>query len=289
MKKTIATFTVIVCAFVLAFPIRQSFAQATPLDHSAGPVRANTNLCQTVMTRAMDTLQSTCTRVGRNKACYGNNLVKADTQAQFSNVGDITNISEIHSLSTAPLDEQNGIWGLTLLKMQANLPDSLPGQNVTFLVFGNTHIDNTSGDMRSFYFTSGLGASSCKEAPTDSIIVKSPNHMKVTFNANGTQITIASTVVLRAEKGNQMTVALVEGHAHITTPQGSLNLKPGQQVSVLLGGQDGLTPVSAPSTLTNFIDGDDPAMSKMIAIAQAMGTATGSDNVGPDAAPGNDS
>src|SRR5258706_1372088 len=172
--------------------------------------------CQVLLEKAMHTLASVCKKVGRDKACYGNDLVKAEANPNssltFDSVGDIANISDIRTLTTAPLDEAQGVWGLSLLKLQVTLPDTLPGQNVTFVVFGNTHVDNKSGDMRTFYFTSGLGVPTCKEAPADSLIVHSPKHLEVTFNANGTRITISSTALLSAEQGKQMSVTLVDGH-----------------------------------------------------------------------------
>jgi hypothetical protein len=33
-------------------------------------------------------------------------------------------------------------WGVSLMRLQANLPDSLPGQNATFLLFGDVQIEN---------------------------------------------------------------------------------------------------------------------------------------------------
>jgi hypothetical protein len=297
MKRILGTAFAIFCAVMIALPTTVNSASlasetaatngVSQISLPVGPAMAAyaANRCQVILTKAMETLQSTCKKVGRNKACYGNNLVQAESASSanlvFNKVGDIANISQIRSISTAPLDEEKGIWGLSLLKLQANLPDSLPGQNVTFLVFGNTHVDNTSGDMRSFYFTSGLGVPSCKEAPKDSIVVKSPDHMQVTFNANGTKITIASTIVLRAEKGNKMTVALVEGRANVTTPQGSQDLKPGQQVTVQLGGDTGLAPVAPPSAPTEFTDQNDAVTNEMIVAAQEMGMSSTDDEGDP--------
>ncbi len=215
---------------------------------------AENNTCQEILTRAMQTLDSTCNGVGRNKACYGNNLVKAEPNGsaslKFDTTGDVASIRDIRTISTSPLNTDQGTWGLSLLKLQANLPDSLPGQNVTFVVFGDTSIENTSGDMKAFYFSSGLGTPSCKEAPRDAIVVKSPHHAEVTFNANGVQITIASTIVMRAQRGQDMSVTLVEGHARVTAAGVSQVLQPGQSVTVPLGGDNGMTASGAPSTPT---------------------------------------
>ena len=163
-------------------------------------VSAQDNKCQAIVTRAIDFLQTHCDAVGRNIACYGHSQVKAEPQGKlplrFDAAGDRVGIRDIRSLVTFPLDEQTGVWGLSLLKIHANVPDSVPGQNITFLVVGETSIENTSGNMRSFYFTTGLGNITCQEAPRDAIIVRSPRHNEVTFTANGVQITIGSTIVI---------------------------------------------------------------------------------------------
>jgi hypothetical protein len=274
MKRILTMICVLLCALTLVITSDQGIAQAIDGEQPAaepGLSGLTDNVCQAILEKAMQTLASSCHTVGRNKACYGNTLVNTEPTINkllhFSAVGDIADISDIRTLTTAPLDTVTGVWGISLLKLQVNLPDALPGQNVTFLIVGNTHIDNVSGDMSTFFFTSGLGAPSCKEAPKDSIIVKSPKHVQVTFTANGTQITIASTVLLRAEKGKQMSVTLVEGHAKVTTPQGSQELKPGQQVTVQLGGLNGGTAISAPSTPITVTDANDSTIDKMIAAA----------------------
>jgi hypothetical protein len=64
------------------------------------------------------------------------------------------------------------------------------------------------------------------------------------------QISIASTIVLRAERNKSMSIELVEGSAKLTTAKGSQTLKPGQVSTVTLGGANGLTATDAPSTPT---------------------------------------
>src|SRR5690606_20836366 len=38
-------------------------------------------------------------------------------------------------------------WGVALMQIQANLPDTLPGQNVTFLLFGDVTIEEEVGEQ----------------------------------------------------------------------------------------------------------------------------------------------
>jgi hypothetical protein len=240
--------------FGLAFAV---IATRTPvqadsgLGHSPDYTANQEEICRTILTRAMDALRDNCNTMSRNNACYGSNTVRAvltaNTPSKFEKLGDKAPIQAIRSLSTSPLDLQQGTWGISLLKLQANLPDTMPGQSVTFMVFGDTTVENASGNMQAFYFKSGLGSVDCKEAPRDGILVRSPNHTEVTFTANGVQVTIASTVMLQAQPNKKLNIRLLEGRARVTTTAGSQTMKPGEVVSVPMGGGNGLEASGAPS------------------------------------------
>jgi hypothetical protein len=243
-------------------------AAMSVLPVAKGQVSAQDDICQVILTRAMQSLETTCNGIARNTACYGNNRVKAEpngsAQLKFDAQGDKASIRDIRTLVSYPLDTKQGTWGLSLLKLQANLPDSLPGQNVTFVVFGDTTLENASGDMKTFYFSSGLGLPNCKEAPRDAIVVKSPNHTEVSFNANGVQITIASTIILRAQRGQSMSVTLIEGQARVTANGVSQVLQPNQSVTVPLGGTNGLTASGAPSAPVTTASGSDSSLTSVL-------------------------
>ena len=265
IKRLTASIIILLITIVLCSPSLDSQGQG--LIPVAKPPQSSTGAtCQDILKHAMNMIQHSCDGLTRNKACYGNNRIKVEpiegAVLKFDAAGDRAAIQDIRTLVTSPLDINDGTWGLSVLKIQANLPDTLPGENVMFLVFGDTSVENVSGDMHAFYFTSGLGKLDCKEAPQDGILVRSPNHTEVTFTANGVQISIASTVVLRAQRNKAMSVQLVEGHARLTTPAGSLTLKPGEISNVSLGGDNGLTAVSAPSlpATANPDDGLGPMM-----------------------------
>jgi hypothetical protein len=56
--------------------------------------------------------------------------------------GDIVNVADVQHLQLASMSLDDETWGIALMRIQANLPDTLPGQNVTFLVFGDVEITN---------------------------------------------------------------------------------------------------------------------------------------------------
>jgi len=103
--------------------------------------------CPPVVTQALASVGSACDGLGRNSACYGFQSVSA-TFAQpqpsgfFSRVGDTAGLTTLQTIRTAPLDLVRNRWGVALLNVQASLPNTLPGQTVTFLLLGDAEIEN---------------------------------------------------------------------------------------------------------------------------------------------------
>lgn len=114
---------------------------------SVSTASAQTETCPAIVQQALQSTSSACQNTGRNQACYGNILLEAQPQPgvdnfTFEKSGDITNVSLIKTLVLEPLNVETQTWGVAVLKLQANLPDTLPGQNVTFLLFGDVEIEN---------------------------------------------------------------------------------------------------------------------------------------------------
>src|SRR5690606_10481517 len=135
-----------------------------------------------IVDTALQAADLACTETGRNQACYGNVLVDAEpsdtaTDFVFNTTGDIVDLTDIQSLLLNGLDEVTEEWGVAILRVQANIPNSLPGQNVTFVLFGDVEIADASAEdqnpMQAFYFSSGIGESACNEAP-NGMLVQTP-------------------------------------------------------------------------------------------------------------------
>lgn len=103
--------------------------------------------CPGLVDQALAVVGNACEGLGRNQVCYGN--VKTEAQGQngealtFNVAGDKVSVSDVASLTTFPLNPDDKTWGIAVMALQANLPDTLPGQNVTFVVFGNVGLENT--------------------------------------------------------------------------------------------------------------------------------------------------
>jgi hypothetical protein len=103
--------------------------------------------CPTIVQNALDATDAACEGTGRNQACYGNIHLDAIPQEgvadfTFNAPGDIVDVAGVQTLDLQPLDAASDIWGVALMRLQANIPDTLPGQNVTFLLFGDVEMTN---------------------------------------------------------------------------------------------------------------------------------------------------
>lgn len=183
--------------------------------------------CPAIVQQALDAANELCTSTGRNQACYGHIAIDAVPQPgiaalDFDSAGDIEDVTAIQTLRLHPMDAVSQTWGVALMRLQANLPGSLPGQNVTFLLFGDVEITNTvpaEGSeeftpMQAFLLRTGLGDAQCADAPESGLVVQTPEGVgEVTFNINGVEVGMGSTVVFRAQADGEMTVSTIEGLA----------------------------------------------------------------------------
>jgi hypothetical protein len=103
--------------------------------------------CPPLVERALTEAGNQCADLPRNSACYGFNQVSARFTAEvaetfFSRPADLSELTSIEAINTAALDESLGRWGVAVLNVQANVPNSLPGQGVRFILFGDVALEN---------------------------------------------------------------------------------------------------------------------------------------------------
>ncbi|MCC6617345.1 MAG: hypothetical protein IT320_27980 [Anaerolineae bacterium] len=200
--------------------------------------------CPNIVEAALATIDSACDDTGRNEACYGN--VRLDVVPQpdagpvsFAQQGDKVNLADVQSLTLSSMDEAAREWGMAVMKVQADLPDALPGQNVTFLLFGDVQIQNdvAAGDSRSpmqaFRIETGLRDSVCSNAPDSGMLIQTPEGIgQVRFTVNSVDVTLSSTAYIQAEAGESMAVNMLEGEAEVTAQGVTQTVSAGEQVSV---------------------------------------------------------
>lgn len=110
-------------------------------------VIAQTASCPVIVQSVLDTADEICQEVGRNQVCYVNlqaEIIPSDPaiRIKFNEPGDLLNLEYVAQMVMSPLNTLDETWGVSLMKLQANLPDTVPGQNVTMLLFGDVEIRN---------------------------------------------------------------------------------------------------------------------------------------------------
>jgi len=337
------------------FLILASLVLAASLTSSAHPAIAQDGdtACPAIVQAALEAAGQVCAGLNRDEACYGNDRVdavfwEARDDLIFSAPSDRVPLLDLQSLATAPLDLDNALWGVAVLNVRANLPETMPGQAVTFLLMGDAVLENAVspeeaappvtpiaavaavpanlrsrpstranvigsvpagtelqlvgvneagdwyevladdggrawvsalllesndsladlpitygpntppryGPMQAFYFTTGMGAPACHEAP-NALVVQSPNGVPVALNVNGLDIQFGSTIILTTAQGSiaadiadsqdaVLIVSLIEGRLYASLPDGPsiwLELE-GQSLATTLNA-DGLIDTSS--------------------------------------------
>lgn len=105
--------------------------------------------CPDLVLEAVETVGSGCAEMGRNSVCYGNHrlgavLTRPLSVEFFNQPSDQLQLADLQSLSTSPLDLERQEWGIAVMSLQANVPQALPGQVVTFLLIGDAEVRNDS-------------------------------------------------------------------------------------------------------------------------------------------------
>jgi len=117
--------------------------------------------CAAFVEEALARVGENCEEMDRNSACYGYNLVNAqfvsaDVGTTFSEPADRADIAELQSIQTTAYDATNQTWGIALLQVQANIPNTIPGQNVTFVLMGDSTLENAVAPEDAVLPTDGI-------------------------------------------------------------------------------------------------------------------------------------
>ena len=216
-------------------------------------VEADDLTCSQIVAAALQTADPACEGLGRNQACYGNHLVEAQfqqgIQATFDSAGDFAQLQGLRLISTSPLDETQSLWGIAMVMAQADLPETLPGQNITFLFYGGATLDNVSPTMEAVIVSTGFGSATCAGAPSAAVLLQSPDGTKSTMNINGASVTLGSTIHITAVRNDVLTLAVVNGTALVEAFGTTRAVSPGAQITMPL---NGLQVSGAPSELQPF-------------------------------------
>jgi hypothetical protein len=103
--------------------------------------------CPALVEQALAEMGNNCAGLGRNSACYGYDgllATFADIQPTgfFSRPSDRAPLTTLRTIQTSPLDMERQRWGIALMNLQANLPNTMPGAGVIFLLMGDVTLEN---------------------------------------------------------------------------------------------------------------------------------------------------
>src|SRR5258708_14726126 len=132
----------LVCFLVIAIGSLPPSHSDMSLALGPGLALAQAKTCPDVIKAALATTDKKCAATGRNKACYGNIALNAEAQPgaknfTFTKPGDTAALNSLRTTRLSALDATANTWCIVVLRVQANLPDTAPGQNVTRLMFGD--------------------------------------------------------------------------------------------------------------------------------------------------------
>lgn len=193
--------------------------------------------CPPTVDDALLALNDICLATGRNQACYGNGDIVAipqtGTNINFNIPGDTAIVDDIQTMTLSPFSNAIEDWGVALLVLQADLPATLPGQNVTMLLFGDVMISQDTG---AYYFTSGIGTPTCSQAPSGVLIQTTEGAGTINVTVNGINISLGSTAYLGTLEEDILTFALLEGSATLFAEdsENEVTLEPEQFTSIEL-------------------------------------------------------
>lgn len=218
--------------------------------------------CPEIVQEVLQSMSEVCAETRRNQVCYGNFSIDSTLHSdapdiQFEQVGDIAQVAAFQSLRLSPIDAEADQWGVALMQLQASLPNTLPGQNVTFVLFGDVEMtsavdpDSDANPMQAFYLRTGIGAPGCEEAPSSGLLVNTPKGAgQVEFSMNGMDISLGSTVFLQAAAGESMRVSLLDGAAALRVGEQVIPALEGTRVSIPMG--EDLLPEDLPFDIESF-------------------------------------
>jgi LysM repeat protein len=195
--------------------------------------------CPQIVETALQSVGDLCSLLGRNSACYGSSMVNSTPIVQpppndfFAAPGDRSELLQFREINPQPLDELTGTFGAAVLNAQANLPNTLPGQGVIFLLMGDARITNEVAEnsdeqmpFQSFYFLPGLPNSKCYEAEP-MLTIQTPGNVSVTLNFNGAQTEFSPSTLLTITP----TVCTIH-RGYITRGEKKTNLLANQTVDI---------------------------------------------------------
>ena len=218
---------------------------------SMASAQDNTATCSAVVTEALNSLGTSCANLVRGTACVGNEPISKtafseDVPADYFSVpGDRAELDITETIQTGGLDLALGSWGVSVMNVNANLPEEL-ATGVIFVQFGGVEVENgvepgeLLSPMQRFYFRTGIEGDPCDLAPS-LLFVQGPENVPADLEVFGQPVRLASTMVLRsldpgADLGDQLQLIVLSGLVILYPDSDApILVPPGYVVTIQLG------------------------------------------------------
>jgi hypothetical protein len=139
---------------------------------SISGIYAQEDTCPTLTQSALQAVTDLCESIGSNQICYGNIELIAEAASEaptftFSAPGDITDVEYVQSLQLSSMVTPDE-WGIALMRIQARVPGTLPGQSVSMLMFGDVYIEDQASAQPSPLSGTITGSANLRSGPSTS-------------------------------------------------------------------------------------------------------------------------
>jgi len=116
-------------------------------------IAQNLDTCPALVNNALTQVGVNCAGMARNTACYGfrditKGVVEGDVDPNFTwtpdqpEPGARIELTTTEAIQTGPFDLLNRTWGLSVLELQANLPNTLATPGVRMMALGGVEVEN---------------------------------------------------------------------------------------------------------------------------------------------------
>jgi hypothetical protein len=113
-------------------------------------VSAQPTTCPALVNQAITVANENCTDLARNEVCYGHRSLRATFYdalpvADFDEPSERVALTHLQRIQTAPPSVEADEVGVAIMKLQAMLPNTLPGQSVVFVMVGDVDVEDSTG------------------------------------------------------------------------------------------------------------------------------------------------
>ncbi|MEO0563590.1 MAG: hypothetical protein AAF125_15890, partial [Chloroflexota bacterium] len=133
-------------------------------------VAAPPNPFHAIANQAIADANQRCGGLARNTACYGARSVRASfseltDQIDFDEPSDTVDVTNILGIESAPLDPNTQQIGVAIMRLNANIPNTLPGQAVVLVLLGDISLQNEVPPESAFVAADAIAIVTTREEP----------------------------------------------------------------------------------------------------------------------------